>query len=364
MTDIHYVVHEDHIAVFVDGEYYEVDNTPDNRDGVITAAKNGDGDAIMELATDEETRTVLSDERFELGPDGLVYLAGTDVPMPRLLGEKIQNFVDQDLPVDPMVNFWKYAILNPSANSRDMLFGFLQKWNLPITENGYFIAYKRVQLADHWAADDDGEPEVKGKQLRDGYEEQGKPYVEQDVRIDPDSGEKIVEPIDLTDRLKLVDLYTGNYDNSPGEVVDMDREDVVEDPSKACAPGLHVAAMDYIPNYGSGTDEISPPDGKSWSDLSARERHQHLQSQPDPIVKVLVNPADVVSVPRDHNGAKMRVRRYYVMSLFNGTHEEDYSPIDYITQRAADLRADLDEKIEEKRQEIEDVQDKKDMLPQ
>jgi hypothetical protein len=363
MNNIHYVVHEDHIALFIDGEYYEVDNDPETNDEVIAAADRGDADTILEIATDQETRTVLSDERFELGPDGLVYLAGTEVAMPRLMGEKIQNFVEQGFPVDPMVNFWKYCILNPSDNSRDMLFGFLQKYNLPITKHGYFIAYKRVQLADYYGADEDGEPELKGKQIREDFRGSGKPYVQKDVRVDPNTGEKIVEDIDLTDRLKLVDLYTGQMNNSVGEVVEMDREDVVENPSSTCDEGLHVAAMSYIPNYGSGAASISSPDGQTWSELSSEERYNHLKSQPDPIVKVLVNPADVVSVPNDHGGAKMRVCRYYVMSLFNGEHEEDYNPTDYITQRAADLRTDLDEQIEEKREEIETIESRKNMLP-
>lgn len=358
MSDtVHYVAHEDHIAVFVNGEYLEVDKDEETLEAVVTAAEEGDGDAVKEMAVSEETRTVLSDERFELSSEGLVYLRGTDVPMPQLLGEKIQRFVDEGLPVDAMVNFWKYCILNPSAHSRDMLFGFLQTHNMPITKHGYFIAYKRVELADHYAEGADGEPEAVGKQIREEFRDDGQPYVEEDVRIDPDTGEKIVEPIDLSDRLKLVDLWSGTMDNSVGEVVAMDRDEVVENPHQTCAAGLHVAAMEYLPHYGAGKAEISPPQGKSWSELDAQERYDHLKDQPDPIVKVLVNPVDVVSVPNDHNGAKMRVSRYYVMSLFNGQHEEDYSPIDYISQRAAELRARLDEEIEEKKE-------KRDMIPE
>jgi hypothetical protein len=367
MSDVHYVIHKDHIAVFVDGDYYELENEPDIREKVVSAAESGDGEVIEKLVglvADEETRTVLEDERFELGPQGLVYLKGTDVPMPQLLGEKILSFVEQDLPVEPMVNFWKYCILNPSPNSRDMLFDFLQNHNLPVTKEGYFIAYKRVGLADHWAEGEGGEPEVVGKQVRDEFGTIGQPYVTEDVRIDPDTGERVVEEIDLTDRLKLVDLYTGKMNNSIGEIVAMDRQEVVEDPRKTCAAGLHVASMEYIPHYGAGSAAIRSPEGKDWSDLTVKQRRDHLQDQSsDPIVKVLVNPADVVSVPEGHERAKMRVCRYYVMSLFNGQHEEDYNPARYITNRAAQLRAQLDEQIEEQREKMRQTEAQKEMIP-
>lgn len=82
----------------------------------------------------------------------------------------------------------------------------------------------------------------------------------------------------------LVDCHTGTVDNSVGMQVVMPREKVNADSNQTCSNGLHVAAPDYVRN--------------NWSS--------------DVIVECIVNPMDVVSVPKDYNATKMRVCAYYV----------------------------------------------------
>ena len=79
------------------------------------------------------------------------------------------------------------------------------------------------------------------------------------------------------------DCHSGTFDNSPNRVVEMPREEVVFDPDMHCAAGLHVADINYAHSFGSKT------------------------------MLVVVDPADVVSVPNDENCAKMRVCRYRVI---------------------------------------------------
>lgn len=93
------------------------------------------------------------------------------------------------------------------------------------------------------------------------------------------------------------DCYTNSIDNSVGKVVSMPRYMVEDDPSKTCSAGLHVCSISYLRHY-SG------------------ER----------ILKVLINPMNVVSVPEDYYGvdqdgqvrAKMRVCEYTVLSDATG----------------------------------------------
>lgn len=70
--------------------------------------------------------------------------------------------------------------------------------------------------------------------------------------------------------------------NHDGDVISMDRKHVQNDPEVGCSFGLHVGAWAYM---GSG----------------------------DTILKVKVNPRDVVSVPTECNARKMRVCRYVVV---------------------------------------------------
>lgn len=79
------------------------------------------------------------------------------------------------------------------------------------------------------------------------------------------------------------DCHTGKIDNSPGAEVTMERSEVNADPLIGCSTGLHVANESYAKTYGSK------------------------------LLTVLVDPADVVSVPQDCNFQKIRVCRYVVL---------------------------------------------------
>lgn len=83
------------------------------------------------------------------------------------------------------------------------------------------------------------------------------------------------------------DCHTGTFDNSVGKVVEMERNQVEDEPTKTCSAGLHVCAKSYIGSF-----------------ISSGNR----------VVKVRVHPRDFVSVPVDYNGAKSRTCRYEVLA--------------------------------------------------
>lgn len=78
----------------------------------------------------------------------------------------------------------------------------------------------------------------------------------------------------------------GPVDNHIGNTVEMPRHMVNHDPRQGCSFGLHVGTNGYATGWASG--------GK--------------------VVVVLVDPADVVSVPTDCGAAKMRVCKYKVVA--------------------------------------------------
>lgn len=79
----------------------------------------------------------------------------------------------------------------------------------------------------------------------------------------------------------------GALDNSVGNVLEMARSQVQHDPEVGCSVGLHVGTWDYASSFGPK------------------------------VVKVLVNPRDVVSVPTDCGWQKMRVCRYKVAAVID-----------------------------------------------
>lgn len=82
------------------------------------------------------------------------------------------------------------------------------------------------------------------------------------------------------------DIHSGTMDNSPGTVVEMERFKVDDNKDQTCSTGLHFCGMSYLSHFGSGGDRT---------------------------VIVKIDPADVVSIPSDYNGAKGRACRYEVI---------------------------------------------------
>jgi hypothetical protein len=87
----------------------------------------------------------------------------------------------------------------------------------------------------------------------------------------------------VTDEFK--DVHTGKFDNSVGSVCKMNRTDVDDNPNNTCSHGLHVACYDYARGFGPK------------------------------LIEVKVNPKDVVAVPTDYNGTKMRVCEFEVVGV-------------------------------------------------
>lgn len=92
-------------------------------------------------------------------------------------------------------------------------------------------------------------------------------------------------------------LHEGAIPNRVGAVVSMPREDVQDDPTITCSYGLHVGNKEYADGFGRVT------------------------------LVVKVDPADVVSVPTDYSGQKMRCCRYEVVDVLEPAEDNvDYEP--------------------------------------
>jgi len=130
----------------------------------------------------------------------------------------------------------------------------------------------------------------------------------------------------------LKDLHTGKFDNSVGSVCEMPRESVDDNPNNTCSNGLHVAAFEYAKGFGSR------------------------------LVEVEVCPSDVVTVPTDYNGTKMRVCKFKVVALGtveldDGVYGEDDEETDGFNFGETDMESEneLIEAIERKQDELYEI---------
>lgn len=133
-----------------------------------------------------------------------------------------------------LLRFFERLQQNPSMRSVEQLFSFLQHNDIPIEPDGTFLAYKGLNQ-------------------------------------------------DMTDK------HTGTIDNSPGQVHEMPRNKISDDPNHACHEGFHVGSLGYVRSFGQRT------------------------------VVCRVAPEDVVCVPYDASSMKMRVCRYEVVGHWTGT---------------------------------------------
>lgn len=86
----------------------------------------------------------------------------------------------------------------------------------------------------------------------------------------------------------------GKVPNPVGAVVELARTSIAFDPAVGCARGLHVGTYDYAKGY----------------------------SRNGALLRVKVNPRDVVSVPTDCDAAKVRVCRYTVEAHIDAPHTQ------------------------------------------
>ena len=122
--------------------------------------------------------------------DGIVLFSDSEEELPPTLSDRLLQIADAGADVQALVNFWNNLKLNETDESRQDLYAFLEVNGVPITEDGCFIAYKRVK--DDW-----------------------------------------------------MDHYSGRNDNSPGKTISMDRDKVDPNRENTCSTGLHVAAYKY-----------------------------------------------------------------------------------------------------------------------
>lgn len=118
------------------------------------------------------------------------------MPVSEYVVNKINQFKENGWSLNSIYRFMENLAKNPSGRVYRDLYEFLDKGNMPITEDGCFYAYKKV---------------------RSDYK----------------------------------DIHTGTIDNSIGEKVKMKRNLCDDDPSRTCSSGLHACSQSYLPFFGS-----------------------------------------------------------------------------------------------------------------
>lgn len=115
-------------------------------------------------------------------------------PVHNSLSDRILQFMREGIPYEPLVRFMANLSENPSEESRNALFDFLEQGGFPITPDGCFLGYKGV-------------------------------------------------------RSDFYDAHSGKFLNMPGHTITMPREQVDNNRNNACGAGLHVGTLAYAKGF-------------------------------------------------------------------------------------------------------------------
>lgn len=220
---IPYIINSTGIVLFVDGRPIDIPNDDIRYSDVLSAAISNDDEQLRSLIEKSEDAVIIEeikaitvnseyfgDLEIITASDGTASVKYKTVELPGCLRDKlIALYRDGCTDFSHYYMFCEKLLANPSENSREQLYRFLDNRNLPITQDGNFIAYKGL---------DSDMISIHGN-----------------INTHVLSGER---------------LYDGRIKNNIGDTIRVRVADVQTDPDIGCSTGLHVGSYEYASDFG------------------------------------------------------------------------------------------------------------------
>jgi hypothetical protein len=177
------------VCAVINGQSYTIANDHPKYKQIIESIKQKDWDGFVNLVN--ISKQVEDYAGVEIS-DGALIVNGEVIH--NTLTKRIVSFMGQGLPFDPMLKFLSNLMSNPSKRAVDELYDFLEAGELPLTEDGCFLAFKNV---------------------RSDYK----------------------------------DIHSGTFSNKVGDVCEMVRNRVCDNKDQTCSAGLHFCSIAYLPSF-------------------------------------------------------------------------------------------------------------------
>lgn len=214
----------------------------------------------------EAVNYLKGDTRFLVKNEEVFLIPFTEVPMPKELVFEIDRFITEGTDLQPLINFWMLALLNPNPIARTKLFGYLSRHKLIVTPSGYFVTYRMVK-----------------KTAQHGV---------------------------------YTSAHSGKEEYRMGEVFKLPRTQCDEDGVNDCSRGLHTGTPDFIGlKLGDGyhkefkTKAEGGNFGTGYDGPTVQNQHFSHDFGNQAVI-VLVNPMHVVAVPNSDT-RKLRACELY-----------------------------------------------------
>lgn len=264
-----YMIQGTNIVVVINNQPHTISKTHVAYEKVKEAIRTGDWDTVKKIIDPEKMVLNYGQGRVAIQGDKLFW---DGHEMHNALSRRMIQMVQEDFPIEPLVLFMERLQSNPSFRAVNELYGFLEKNSLPITPDGYFLAYKKV---------------------RDDYMDVHSGTVANKPAYAFTEEEKAAMPL-TSGKKKEVSVFIDNEHT----VVAMPRNMVNDDKNQTCSEGLHFCSKEYLNHFGG-------------------ER----------IVILKINPRDVVSIPTDYNNSKGRACRYEIIGELGVNPDEAFTAV-------------------------------------
>ena len=198
MSSRSHLITKNEVIFVLNNKPYQADSTHPNYDAIIQAIKDEEWDSIPSLMDKASAIVEFGGGKITV-VDGEVFWG--DNALHNSMTTRILTMLEEGFNIQPMVLFLENLMQNPSKDAIDELYQFLEVCKLPLTEDGCFIAYKRV---------------------RDDFKS----------------------------------FHDGKTDNAIGSVLEMPRASVDSNRHRTCSDGLHFCSLDYLGSFYGGHGKV------------------------------------------------------------------------------------------------------------
>ncbi len=170
-----------------------------NFGAVMDAIKKKQDDLLRDLVEVPAAVKAFTQGKCSIVGDQVLF---NNEPVSNYVVTKVFDLMREGLPFENLLKFLERLMANPSMRARQELYKFLETENLPITEDGCFLAYKSVRAHTY------------------------------------------------------MDWHSNTKRNAIGDVVTMPRPEVDDNQQVGCSKGLHVGSLSYVENFHNGADAV------------------------------------------------------------------------------------------------------------
>jgi hypothetical protein len=186
-----YIMQGTNIVIIINNESHTISKSHITYDRLKEAIKAQDWATVKNLVDPQKVVLNYGNGNISIKGDTIFW---KDRELHNALTSRMIEMLQEDFPIDPLANFMDNLMTNPSKRAVTELYGFLEVNNLPITPDGCFLAYKKVNA-------------------------------------------------------EYKDCHSNTIDNSVGQVVEMERNAVDDNFNNTCSSGLHFCSREYLDHF-------------------------------------------------------------------------------------------------------------------